>query len=177
MQEDKDVNEWSDAWAEFRRALAEGERESLESVVSRRNIHIASDSEDEDAVPGLDSSAGSTGSHALGVSYAGLTTGERNDILGWNTRIAREEVFGRYYFPKHWELRELQTIKKFLELADSNQSLNESLKFTVSLGFGSLPNIYLSPLIQVLGVVCKMLPRAHPGKSLHKGPSRPYFPR
>lgn len=133
MQEDEDVNEWSDAWAEFRRALAEGERESLDAVVSRsrRHLHGAGDGEDDDDddAPGRDAGARSAGGRALGVAYAGLTAGERHELSGWNKRIAREEVFGRYYFPEHWELRELQTIMKFLELEDSNDSLDEALKF------------------------------------------------
>ena len=54
-----------------------------------------------------------------------LTQGELKDISLWNTRLARDTVYSRYYFPEKWELRELKTIEKFLELEKDTPWLNE----------------------------------------------------
>ena len=45
-----------------------------------------------------------------------LTPAERKDINLWSIRLKREQVFSRYYFPEQWELREINTILKFLKL-------------------------------------------------------------
>jgi len=49
-----------------------------------------------------------------------LSPAEQKDIHQWNARLAREQVFSRYYFPEQWELRELGTIQKFLKLENPN---------------------------------------------------------
>lgn len=58
---------------------------------------------------------------SLDVSFSALTQGEMRDIRAWNLRIARDTVFSRYYFPEQWELRELKTIEKFLELENPHE--------------------------------------------------------
>lgn len=56
------------------------------------------------------------GDNSLDVSFSTLTAGERRDLRQWEARLGRETVFSRYYFPEQWEMRELSTVQKFLEL-------------------------------------------------------------
>jgi hypothetical protein len=68
-----------------------------------------------------------------------LSPEEQKDIHQWNARLAREQVFSRYYFPEQWELRELSTIQKFLKLENPNTAHG----FTVSISIVVF-NIYLN---------------------------------
>eukprot|EP01082_Thalassiosira_pseudonana_P013584 g11955.t1 g11955 contig6:930768-931331(+) len=54
----------------------------------------------------------------LHVAFSSLSVAEQKDIRAWNVRLAREQVFSRYYFPKQWELRENKTIEQDLMLKD-----------------------------------------------------------
>lgn len=36
-------------------------------------------------------------------------------------RLTRDQVYGRYYFPEAWEMREMKSIEKFLELQDPRE--------------------------------------------------------
>jgi len=49
-----------------------------------------------------------------------LSPAEQKDINQWNARLAREQVFSRYYFPEQWEQREMKTIETFLKLQNPN---------------------------------------------------------
>lgn len=49
-----------------------------------------------------------------------LSPAEQKDINQWNARLAREQVFSRYYFPEQWEQREMSTIQDFLKLQNPN---------------------------------------------------------
>ncbi len=51
-----------------------------------------------------------------------LTPAERTDINQWSIRLDSEQVFSRYYFPEQWELKEMNTIQKFLKLENPNTS-------------------------------------------------------
>jgi hypothetical protein len=128
MDIEHDFNSWSD----FRSTLSvPGKRDSLESLFSRSSIIHKSrrkasdfsegsisidenefnDSEEDDTFDV--SGSRSDGNH---VSYSSLTPGEQRDIRAWNIRLSRDTVFSRYYYPEHWELRELKTIENFLDL-------------------------------------------------------------
>jgi hypothetical protein len=118
------------AWSDFRKSLAvPAKRASLESLflqsstASKRNLTSSledfggsledfGDSEKDDD---FKEDSGSC-NH---VSFASsISPGELRDIRAWNKRLSRETAFSRYYFPEHWELRELKTIANFLDLKD-----------------------------------------------------------
>ena len=42
-------------------------------------------------------------------------------LKAWNMRLTRDQVYGRYYFPEAWEMREMKSIEKFLELQDPRE--------------------------------------------------------
>lgn len=132
MDIEHDFNSWSD----FRSTLSvTTERDSLASLFSRSSIvykatreaseisevsiSIAEDDvndNEEDDTFDYASGSGSDGNH---VSFSSLSPGERRDIRAWNIRLSRDTVFSRYYFPEQWELRELKTIEKFLDLINN----------------------------------------------------------
>ena len=90
-------------------------------------LSTVNENEKKDASPSLD------------ISFSTLTAGERQDIRSWNTRLHRDTVFSRYYFPEQWELRELKTIEKFLELDIKNTSwLDEPGKETTKRTVGDI---------------------------------------
>ena len=62
----------------------------------------------------------------LHVAFSSLSVAEQKDIRAWNVRLAREQVFSRYYFPKQWELRENKTIEQDLMLKDPKASIGFS---------------------------------------------------
>ena len=119
-QEEDDVSEWSSAWEEFRRAIAApGRTESLQDLVSRRQLSLAAINDDDD---GSDDDDEKEAAQQLGIAYGGLTAAERRDVWAWHVRLSRAEVFGRYYFPEQWEWREMETIRKFLALKDPKEA-------------------------------------------------------
>lgn len=132
----------SAVWNDFRNSFAVRKRGSLESVASRSSISNTSrsrtsmtpvvmgvqnryDAPSEDnrgSAVESEMSKSESGQAPLDVSFSVLTPGEQRDIRAWNIRMARETVFSRFYYPEQWELRELKTIEKFLELENPREA-------------------------------------------------------
>ncbi|KAL7538282.1 hypothetical protein ACHAWF_006043 [Thalassiosira exigua] len=129
MDIDRDFN----AWSEFRSSFAvRGGRQSLASLVSRSSLKSSTSttpvvlgkqnkfdaSEHSIAESDLEESVGKNRRDhgSLDVSFSSLTPAEKRELRTWNTRLTRDVVFSRYYFPQQWELREMDTLKKFLEI-------------------------------------------------------------
>lgn len=62
-----------------------------------------------------------------------LTATEKREIRAWERRLTRDQVFSRYYCPEQWEVREMNTIEKFLSLDSSaGRGDNKETKQAVS---------------------------------------------
>ena len=122
MDIDADFNLWSS----FRGSFSVQKRASLESIGSRKRSSGASTSAVLMGQKNHDKFEDSLVSIAeVDVPedpFKQLSPAEQKDIQQWNARLAREQVFSRYYFPEHWELREMSTIQKFLKLENPNSS-------------------------------------------------------
>eukprot|EP00578_Thalassiosira_sp_NH16_P013609 CAMPEP_0181113522 /NCGR_PEP_ID=MMETSP1071-20121207/20392_1 /TAXON_ID=35127 /ORGANISM="Thalassiosira sp., Strain NH16" /LENGTH=516 /DNA_ID=CAMNT_0023197565 /DNA_START=216 /DNA_END=1763 /DNA_ORIENTATION=- len=140
MNIDNDFN----AWSEFRSSIAVRGKsgESLDSFVSRGlskksigntdhsstststtpNKFLMSEKSITESNLGEDSEPHTDNVQQLDVSFSTLTPGEMRDIRAWNIRMARETVFSRYYFPEQWEIREMKTLEKFLEVGNSHEA-------------------------------------------------------
>lgn len=123
MNIDHDFNVWSDL-----RSLRVSVSSNLGTTPVVPGVKNDSDeSNGKDNIQGIDSSAhfgltSSAYSDTLSVSFSRLTPEEKRGIRAWNIRLSKETVFSRYYFPEQWELRELKTIEKFLQLEDPHES-------------------------------------------------------
>ena len=91
-----------------KRLITTGGSMRFESSIDELNIYDDDDDDDHD-----DDNAGD---HVMEEFNTSTTQFEWRDIRAWNMRLSRETVFSRYYFPEHWELRELKTIESFLDL-------------------------------------------------------------
>lgn len=138
---DGNSNTFSNSWTAFRSSMrsraSRKNRECLGSLSSksrRASILLSSggahdfgsfafdsfeEGQEEDDSDGTDDAHSSVNSvHSDDVPVSNLTPGEKRHIEAWEHRLSREVVFSRYYFPKHWEMKELKTLQEFLVLED-----------------------------------------------------------
>ncbi len=121
MDIDADFNTWSS----FRGSFSVQKRASLEMIgKSKRSMRTKIDNFEESIDSIQEVEADEDPLH-------NLSPAEEKDINQWNARLGREQVFSRYYFPEQWELREMNTIQKFLKLENPNisQSMVSRLLF------------------------------------------------
>jgi len=105
MNIDADLNMWSS----FRGSFSVQKRVSLERIGKSKRFTGAK-------IEKFD------GAEEYEDSLHKLSPAEEEDIHQWNVRLGREQVFGRYYYPEQWELREMDTIRKFFKLENPDIS-------------------------------------------------------
>lgn len=120
MDIDADFNVWSSFRGSFsveKRASLEqignSKRSSAKSTAAADSMGAKNEKHDDSLVSIKEVESNENPLHQLSPA-------EQKDIQQWNARLAREQVFSRYYFPEQWELREMGTIQKFLNLENPN---------------------------------------------------------
>mmetsp|Transcript_6123 Transcript_6123/g.8926 ORF Transcript_6123/g.8926 Transcript_6123/m.8926 type:complete len:446 (+) Transcript_6123:247-1584(+) len=112
MDIDADFNMWSS----FRGSFSVQRRASLQLIgKNKRSMRTKNDNFDDSIDSIQEVEANEDPLHKLSPA-------EEKEINQWNVRLGREQVFSRYYFPEQWELREMNTVQKFLKLEKPNTS-------------------------------------------------------
>lgn len=112
MDIDADFNTWSS----FRGSFSMQKRASLAQIgKGKRSLGMKIESFDDSLHSIQEGEVDEDPLHKLSPA-------EEKDINQWNKRLGRDQVFSRYYWPEQWELREMNTIQKFLKLENPNTS-------------------------------------------------------